>query len=368
MRSVSGAMLTTAIVAAGWVLAQPPASDPHGDPQSGVLRTVDIPRGDCRQCHPQHAESWESPQDRMLFTNNDNTLAFYDQGDGLCHRRRPDNYPLGEFDRIPDGEPEAGYFEANLGGVRRKGAEFRGRWPGELVYSDSRVFTSGHYASPHAQDPDMPLRSDSGEGLCLNCHDPHGTPSPFDLLTAPYGPISGASSVGPPEEYALCLDCHGIDGPGGMDPENRFIQDYYDAGLNGDHAGHQIRMSPETAISWPSHVEAGDMLPCYDCHNPHGSEGNNGVEPNAFLLSDERPDWSGLTDTLTDPSQCRRFCLGCHIPSDGIPGSITVEGIVMNTIPDETGHSSFDTQSCYDCHGSDYSGPTGNNVHNPEVP
>jgi hypothetical protein len=107
------------------------------------------------------------------------------------------------------------------------------------------------------------------------------------------------------------------------------------------------------------------MLPCYDCHNPHGSEGHNGVEPNGFLISDQRPGWSGLTDIRNDAEQCRRFCLGCHIPADGIPGTQEVEGIVMNTLPGERGHFSADTPSCYTCHGSDYGSAVAHNVHNP---
>ena len=94
----------------------------------------------------------------------------------------------------------------------------------------------------------------------------------------------------------------------------------------------------------------GDKLPCYDCHNPHGSAGNDFVQPNGALLSDQRRDWSGLDNTLGDAAQARRFCFGCHIPSDGIPGSQTVEGIVMNTLPDEEPHRAT-RQSCYDCHG-----------------
>jgi len=37
----------------------------------------------------------------------------------------------------------------------------------------------------------------------------------------------------------------------------------------------------------------------------------------------------------------------------------------MNTLPDQEGHKSTSTQSCYDCHGRDYSSATAHNVHNP---
>jgi hypothetical protein len=89
------------------------------------------------------------------------------------------------------------------------------------------------------------------------------------------------------------------------------------------------------------------------------------VTPNGYLLSDQRPGWYGLTDTKTDPTQNRRFCLGCHIPADGVPGSIEVGGIVMNALSNEAAHLSTATEGCFDCHGADYSTPTSFNVHHP---
>lgn len=99
--------------------------------------------------------------------------------------------------------------------------------------------------------------------------------------------------------------------------------------------------------------------------NPHGSQGYNALGPNAFLISDERPGWDNLTDTLADPIQNRRFCLGCHIDSDGIPGSNVVNGIVMNTLSAVPGHQSVDMEGCGTCHGDDYSSSTSFNVHHP---
>lgn len=365
MKPLSGIALTLVLSAVAW--GQTPTFDPHGDATHGVLRvTTDPPtRGQCSQCHLTHGDEFLQPSEQELFTENTNQLCFSTSGDSPCHQAQPTNYPLQEFDRIPDTEPEAGYFEANTGGARTPGVGFRGRWPGEAVYSDPTLTPTGGFVSPHAHDPDMPRRDALGEGLCLNCHDPHGTENPFDIVTGSHLGISGHTSVGPPPEYGHCLNCHGRNGPAGMDIENQYIEDYYDPGLN-QRAGHRIGMDSNVAISWPPHVREGDMLPCYDCHNPHGSQGNNGVQPNAFLLSDQRPGWSGLTDTRNDPEQNRRFCLGCHIPADGVAGSQTVEGIVMNTIPNRPDHRSTSTRGCFDCHGNDYSGPTSHNVHNPD--
>jgi len=359
----SGMVLTASLVIlATWAAAQTPVFDPHGDPVTGVLRLVTTPstRGQCNQCHPSHGDPMIADP-KLLFTTNDNGLCFE------CHQAKATNYPLQEIDRLPRTEPDAGYFEANLGGTRQAGLEFRGRWPGEAVYRDPSVTPDGRWYSPHAHDADMPRRDAAGEGMCLNCHDPHRADLQRDLLTEAYHGIAGHADLGAPTAYRLCLSCHGNDGPPSMDVSNRYIEDYYDSGLNGNFAGHQIRKNPRIALSWPAHVQIGDKLACYDCHNPHGSIGGNGVEPNAFLLSDQRQQWSGLQATLTDARQARAFCLGCHITSDGIPGSQVVQGIVMNTLSPQTAHESFDLQSCYGCHGSDYSGPTAHNVHNPSI-
>lgn len=342
--------------------------DPHGHPAYGVLRVLTEPstRGECSQCHPTHGDDAVfTANPKLLFTENSNALPFWQRGAMPCHSEQPVNYPLRDGDRLPELSEDPGYPEANDGGVRRVGVEYRGRWPGQQGYTNPAVVANGRYVSPHAMDADMPRQDAAGQGLCLNCHDAHGETGHHDLLVASYQGIGGASENGPPSAYRLCFSCHGADGPAGMELANRYIEDYYDPGLNHDTAGHRIRMNPDVALSWPSWIQQGDMMPCHACHNPHGSLGNNLAEPNAYLISDERNGWSGLTNTLTDASAARRFCFGCHIPADGIAGSQEVLGIVMNTLSEEQGHREMDGISCYDCHGRDYSSPTGYNVHHP---
>jgi hypothetical protein len=370
-RAIVSGVVVLVVGTGAWVAgAQITAEElsPHLNPDYGVLRINEswAPRGSCSQCHDMHAlETGESPYPNALFAENANALCYAD-GAGPCHAATPSNYPATETSRIPPGFPDAGYFEYNSGGAKVWGAKYRSRWPGSIVY-DNPGMTGFSFYSPHRNDPDMPRLDATGLGSCLNCHNPHSSDNPFDLLVEPYGGIGGYDETGPPGRYQLCFSCHSNFGPGGMEPSGRYIADYYDSAVNGDHAGHQIRMEPDIALSWPPHIRRGDKLPCYDCHNPHGSRGYSNLGPNAYVISDERVGWNSLTNTKTDPAQSRRFCLGCHIPSDGIPGSQMVEGIVMNTIPDEDGHASTDTRGCFQCHGADYSSPTSNNVHNPET-
>jgi cytochrome c553 len=340
---------------------------PHLDPVNGARRvdTPSTPVGSCGQCHDQHAlQTGESPFEKALFAENSNLLCYSQGGIGPCHQAMPGNYPADETSRIPEGFTDAGYFEYNGGGQKIWGVEFRDRWPGAPVYDNPGMVGGLSFFSPHRNDPDMPRKDTMGVGSCLNCHNPHGSENPFDSLVSPYRGIGGFDEPTYPTRYQLCFDCHSAYGPVGMENSGRHIQDYYDTSMNGETAGHQINLDPDVAISWPSHLRQGDKLPCYDCHNPHGSRGYNGQGPNAYALSDERPGWANLTDTKRDPFQSRQFCFGCHIAADGVPGSITVEGIVMNAISDRGPHRTTSIQGCFQCHGNDYSSPTSNNVHN----
>lgn len=324
---------------------------PHGNPETGALRDNHFARGDCNQCHVSHKDI--APAALVLFTENNNNLCYH------CHSQRPNGYPAQESDRMPLTSAHPGYFEYNADGVKITGVENRKRWPGQLVYENPRVSATGHFFSPHRSDLDMPRKDNNGVGMCLNCHNPHGTKNAFDMLDTTYLNIQGAFVSGRPENYMLCFKCHSADGPAGMNPENRWIADYYDKSVNNDgESGHQFK----TTFGY---VKAGDKLPCYDCHNPHGSAGNDGVRPNTFMLSDQRPGWSGLDSIKTSAAQARRFCFGCHKSSDGQAGGV-VEGVTLKSLPNEVPEHAFnDTAHCYDCHGRDYSSSTSRNVHHP---
>jgi hypothetical protein len=367
LRRIAAAVVACcALVAACPALAQ--TFSDHFDPVTGVNRIVDplYPTGSCGQCHDMHElDAGGAPSARLLFTEDSNNLCYTTGGVGPCHQLMPLNYPATESSRIPDGFPDAGYFEHNAGGVKIHGVDVRSRWTGQTLY-DNPAMILGHYISPHANDPDMPRIDASGKGMCVNCHTPHDSTNPFDQLLSAYRGTGGFDEPTYPTRYQACFDCHSAFGPPGMDPASRLIQDFYDSSINSDgYAGHQINKNPAIAISWPSHIQVGDKLGCYNCHNPHGSQGYNGLGANAYLISDQRPEWENLTDTLNDDAQNRKFCLGCHINSDGVPGSKTVDGIVMNALPAKNPHLTSNTKACSDCHGGSYSSSTQNNVHHP---
>ena len=329
-------------------------TSPHADTTYGVLRDNSFPRADCSQCHTLH--DGESPKDFSLFTENTNSLCY---AGNSCHLNTPPGYPAGETDRMPESSSYPGYFEYNSGGTKIKGENNRKRWPGQVVFENPNTWMAGKYYSPHRNDPDMPKKDASNYGLCRNCHNPHGASNYFDMLDTAYLNIQGAQIGGRPSNYQLCFECHSTTGPADMDQENKYIADYYDQSVNNDQqSGHQIKTTQ-------GYVTAGDKLPCYDCHNPHGSRGNDGVNPNAYLISDQRSDWSGLDSTKTSNYQVRKFCFGCHKSSDNQGGG-EVEGITMSAITSGIdAHNYSHSTHCYDCHGGDYSGPTSRNIHHP---
>jgi hypothetical protein len=275
---------------------------------------------------------------------------------GGCHADQPaggtSGYPAQESDRMPQGSTDPGYFEYNAGGVRVPGLGNLVRWPGRDVWENSQF-------SPHYTDPDMPLKDASGNGSCDNCHTVHGSNAPHDMLDTTYRGITGSQNGMEAGNYYLCLSCHNQNGPIGMSDSSRFIADYYNRSMNpSGRSGHGIE-------SHGGYVDAGTRLPCFDCHNPHGSQGFGRQGANRYLLSDQRSGWYGLTDIKTDNSQVRRFCFGCHPSSDGQGGG-TVEGITLSPLPnDVSAHAFGDSTHCYNCHGRDYTSSSGHNVHNP---
>ena len=326
---------------------------PHGSPLSGVLRTTNAPQGSCLQCHANHDGGLAQPYG--LFQENSNELCM-SQSVGGCHADQPSGgtsgYPAQEVNRLPLGSTDPGYFEHNSSGLRIPGVVNLVRWPGRTVWQN--LLYSAHYA-----DSDMPIRDAFGNGSCDNCHDVHSGESMRDMLDTTYAGIVGSQNGTRPSNYELCFSCHSANGPLGMSDSSKYIADYYDRSVNAnERAGHGI-------TSGSGYVPSGARLPCFDCHNPHGSQGNANGGPNGYLLSDERPGWYGLTNIKNDNAQARRFCFGCHISSDGQGGG-TVEGMTLDPLPaTPAAHQYTHIKHCYDCHGRDYSSPTGHNVHNP---
>ncbi len=244
-----------------------------------------------------------------------------------------------------------------------------GRFPGASVYADTA--SNAHAAIPVSAA--MPRRA---EGDCLYCHEAHRSASEHDALSARYTMPTAATLAADQatgEFAALCFGCHGSRGtdafpfsaPDGAADIERFVT------ADAPGAGHRIKTAGGT-------LPAGAPMPCYNCHNPHGSSRGN-----ASLISDER----GQGLSTATPAGVRAFCFTCHSSSDATPrvwdsvagvyvpvGADSVEGLrrdgsypagTVLRLPPISGHAAGDTQDCYGCHGDDYSSAGANNVHNP---
>ena len=239
-----------------------------------------------------------------------------------------------------------------------------GTWLGETVYAGS---TSGHRLLPETTQTAPgggDVRRKAGD--CLYCHASHRGQGTHDSLRAAYRP-STASTVASDQAngtYAsACFMCHGGVRPSGFATTPVDIKQFVTSGQ--PRAGHRIETSGGV-------LPVGSPLPCYECHNPHGSSRGN-----ASLISDTL----GQSLGTSTPAGVRRFCLSCHTTSDTgagwdsesatytvVAGSETVVGIPRTggvlSLPSAAGHRTSDATSCNMCHGENY-GAGGTNVHNP---
>jgi hypothetical protein len=266
---------------------------------------------------------------------------------------------------------------ANLAAPSRDASGYPtdGTWTGSAVFSGPTGIHRGASVTwPGSGYPG---------GDCKNCHDVHGTANTYDALVSTTTADSYSAST-----FALCFNCH--DGA----PSARDISRYYPTDASGTATqtsttryGHRT----ETTGTLP----AGSALPCYDCHNPHGSE-----ETTYGLMVTTMSD-STTTLVLGDsigeldvgsPEGVRAFCLSCHTTAgwawpntdaygwNGVGYAIVGAGALVEGIDrtiydvaekrglkltDYAGHYGSDVTSCYDCHGGSYLSEISNNVHNP---
>jgi predicted CXXCH cytochrome family protein len=184
----------------------------HGDPDAGVQRLASEPRGECAQCHDQHASRAGAPTGGpfpyLLFAANDNALC------ATCH-----DGP-GRFDVYPGTAPWSASTHAVSPIVV---------WPG----------------------PEPEGRPAADAGKCVNCHDAHGNRDADGIVP----------SMLAVREEGLCLGCH--DGQPAPDVRTPFLRAFrhpvgqggrHDAGEGGD---------PARFAGAFRHAE------CADCHNPH---------------------------------------------------------------------------------------------------
>ncbi|MCL5887261.1 MAG: cytochrome c3 family protein [Actinobacteria bacterium] len=248
-----------------------------------------------------------------------------------------------------------------------------GRFPGPSIVSSAG-------ANRHALIPASTIATPSRQaGDCLYCHQSHRSANRYDALRhtyrAPSASTLASDQIGGFAES--CFACHGATTPSvfatrpaNMTNIRQFVATSTVATTT--NMGHRIETAGGT-------FPVGSPMPCFSCHNPHGSSRGN-----ASLISDER----GRLLSTTSAAGVRAFCLTCHATTDGfvwnsITSTVTAVsttetvvglrrdgtgGTVLRLPVMAAGHNRADSRSCYECHtsspGTRYA-PGGNNVHNP---
>lgn len=227
------------------------------------------------------------------------------------------------------------------------------------------------YASPtnaHRLIPETTVTVGAGapqpreQGDCRYCHASHRGGNAYDGLVSTFTVPTDATLANDKAEgtYAeLCFTCHGGVRPVGFDTTPIDIAQFATSGSGP--AGHSI-------VTSGGLLPVGSPLPCFECHNPHGSSLGN-----ASLISDERG------SALNASTGVRAFCFTCHTTADTTAGwnsssyaAVTAADEVVGIPRDggvlhlsaRDGHAQADSASCYDCHGNSYA-VGGNNVHDP---
>ncbi|MCA9552845.1 MAG: hypothetical protein KC933_22615 [Myxococcales bacterium] len=192
-------------------------STAHGDAVTGVNRTSG-PVGACVQCHTA-PDVTGSTFPLGLFTTNDNALCFD------CHN----------------------------------GAGPQGIFQGPGAYLMTAHWTSGLMLWPGPLPPPRPAGS---QGLCLNCHTPHGAQDALGLV-----PVLGYV-----REEALCLACHDANGPSVVNVAQQVnapgLARHPVVTVAGAHAADE-GLSPAAFGALNRHAE------CADCHNPHAARSSD---------------------------------------------------------------------------------------------
>jgi predicted CXXCH cytochrome family protein len=258
----------------------------------------------CSDCHDPHADSatWfrlpnatitVPPGVDRTVTGANNTWCFacHDDAQSWYTSTTTNPYPsLASPSRNATGYPTLGTF------------------PGFTVYADSAK--NAHAGIPAGSMDDWVVASREATrvaGDCLWCHSGHRGVSEYDGLVGKFGASTPAASDTVSGDYAaVCFRCHASTLATGItfgsavtiaDIKSSATAAVDDPALFN---GHRVRTDG-------GDLDPGSPLPCYECHNPHGS-----TRDNKTLFSDVL---GKNLDTSTDAG-VRRFCFTCHTTFD----------------------------------------------------
>lgn len=321
----------------------------------------------CSDCHTPHKDYnlrpllWKSQVNTTTVTGANTTWCLG------CHNDAEDWY-VGKYgSTYPTLTPT----------LDASGFPTAGTFTGRSIYTSATA--NAHSAIP-TSGPDR------ASGDCRYCHATHRGPAKYDALLATYTvPTTNTLSADRANgDYAAsCFACHdgGSWAASGAVNVKQFAT--YSGAADSAYSGHRIKSAtPSAPVNAP--------LPCFACHNPHGSGRGNSNNVSDVL-------GKGLdASTGATGANVRRFCLSCHATSDSYvwnsntatwaavtatdkvfglqrnggavnsgPGGVGFNWLLLKST---TGHSKDESNTaCYDCHGKSYSASNSNNVHDPSA-
>jgi hypothetical protein len=349
----------------------------------------------CSACHSPHADyatnrrlpvrSVVTSSGTYAVTGANNTWCL------ACHNDNNDWYKS---------TTSTAYPSASTPTKDASGYPVTGTFPGKTVYNNTAINRHAAIPSGITTDPMLPSQTTTRvAGDCLWCHSAHRGVSKYDSLPATFGaPATTTVTLDRTRgDYAAaCFACHGggsWETSGAVNIKQYAVKTPDDSSVT---SGHRIKT---TGASLPLN----SPLPCYDCHNPHGStRGNQMMIADTLGQSLEASVSGGVV--VTAPEKVRRLCFTCHSTSDSsakvwdsVAGTYTVttssmlvqglrrDGTLLGGQVRPSGyslnqnylrlkalgggdaHSQSSTKSCYDCHGKSYTGSGSPNVHAPTM-
>lgn len=196
-----------------------------------------------------------------------------------------------------------------------------GTFPGST--GNTAYMASTHASIPAATVQSLVSATDTAgrvAGDCLWCHASHRSTATYDGLLGEYRATTATDAAGGATagRYAqACFECHGNSSSTVYLPAATYTNAYWKntAGApdiytlvtdtTNSRSGHRVK----TASG--AYYAQGSPLPCYECHNPHGSKNGN-----VLMISDAL---GGNLNPGGTAAQVRQFCFSCHTTGDGTP-------------------------------------------------
>jgi len=376
------AQVLSVIFTARDILAESGAykSSKHADPSIGAQRDMNLPRGNCSQCHLQH--DGDLPYDFALFAPPDNSSCLSSGCHSYEYQWPPGDYYWSYPGNTPDwynsahgasfGQfPPAGGRDVNLcvqcHDPHSRGDSILGVYPSATSEIEERgCYSNGGVAGQGCHGMNASFRPVGADDIYSQLLKPsrHNVEASFKVHSSdwqssfPYGRESRQTNSGSFSDinrHAECVDCHN---------PHKAIAGNHQVGSNeiGGALLGSWGVEPANAAPWvvPAYFAVVDFdflsgsfeyQLCYKCHSyfAFGNNAPTGYTDNAREFNPANASYHPVEDT---------------IPENSYTTSSSVNGFI-ETMESPWDNGLHDKMTCSDCHASendiDPRGPHGSN-------